>query len=223
MSADEADAILRVFDEIDRAVGAFAGRSGLACPTGCGRCCHSPHVEARVAECLPLAEELRRRGESGMWHGRLEAMGGAGRCVFFVPEAGDTGRGRCSVYAFRPSLCRLFGFAGRVGKDGRRELAACMVHRAAAPEALDRAMRLIDGDPACLPVFSDYSARLAGIAPDGNDPLPINEAMRRAIERTALRDALAAAESRHADPADGPDEPPTPSSPEPPDVTPVAA
>jgi len=80
-------------------------------------------VEASPSEMLPLAAELYRRGEAEVWLEKLENAEDV--CVFFAKDPNSDWKGRCSVYPWRPSLCRLFGFSSRKNKNGRPELVKC--------------------------------------------------------------------------------------------------
>lgn len=185
--------MVRVFREIDAAVEGFASRSGLRCPPGCGTCCLSPEVEATVPECLPLARELFDRGDGFDWIGRLESLKGS-RCALYAPEPGEARRGRCTVYAYRPSLCRLFGFAGRSEKTGRHVLSVCKTHRQECAGQVAEAEALVERNPDALPLFSDFSGRVESMSPAGGGRLPINEAILRALEQVGLERELRARE-----------------------------
>jgi len=120
---NDINATMVALGEIDEKTSTFQQQSGLSCPEGCGRCCHSPTVEASPSEMLPLAAELYRRGEAEVWLEKLENAEDV--CVFFAKDPNSDWKGRCSVYPWRPSLCRLFGFSSRKNKNGRPELVKC--------------------------------------------------------------------------------------------------
>jgi Fe-S-cluster containining protein len=171
---------------IDEETKAFRALTGLQCPPGCGACCQNPEVEATSLEMLPIARELWQSGELGEWMERVEAVDGKGVCVFYQPDALISGNGRCGIYAWRPSLCRLFGFAAIVNKQGEPELAACKKHKEIMPEVVERAQAAIEnGLP--VPHFADFSMQLSNLDPHlGRERLPINQALKMAIERVGL-------------------------------------
>lgn len=172
--------------EIQHATDAFEAKSGIKCRQGCGQCCLKPGIEARPLELLPLARSLHAQGEADEWYERAAAKP-SGACIFYKPEPQDETLGRCGVYALRPSLCRLFGFAAVSRKDGGSALAACHWHKRLQPDVVVRAQAAIDqGDK--VPLFSEYALRLSMLAPGtGLDTImPINEALQRALEKTAL-------------------------------------
>ncbi|MDK9706667.1 MAG: YkgJ family cysteine cluster protein [Desulforhopalus sp.] len=118
---------MSIYRQLDAAVAAFAERTGLSCPQGCGHCCLSENVEATVLECLPLAFTLFRDGQADALLQQLEDAGDRGRCVLYRPDLTQAGLWGCSQYATRPVVCRLFGFAGNRDRDGVPRLAMCRV------------------------------------------------------------------------------------------------
>lgn len=183
---------------------AFSAAHGLHCPPGCGACCLSPEVECSVTEWGPLVRELVREGRAeavlAQLHGQLAS--GSSVCVFYAPEDGDPRRGRCQVYGLRPMICRLFGFSARRDRDGTPELVSCRVMREQDPAAVAAAAQAVrEGAPA--PVMGDLMGAVLAEAP-GTDGrmLPINEALRVALERALLRARFEAAEETGEDPDD---------------------
>lgn len=173
-----------VFDEVDRGTSAFASASGIACPPGCGACCHSPNVEASELEMLPMAEHLMETGEAETVYQLLSQQPGEKICVFFKPVPGSSTDGRCSRYTHRPLVCRLFGFAGRHNKEGRPQFNACKVHQQAIPHEVRDAIDRVDRGTLRPPLFSEAMDAVWAIHPTlGFDRFPINEALRKALER----------------------------------------
>lgn len=158
----------------------------MACPPGCGACCHSAEVETSEAELAPLVARLLARGESADLRAALAQREAAGdrRCALFVPEPNSSTGGRCSAYEDRPSICRLFAFAARRDADGRPELVTCRTLRAADPLAVARAERdVAAGGPAVF--YSDYGLADAASGSAG-ELQPINLALERALARAEL-------------------------------------
>lgn len=184
------------FEAIDREVDALVAATGLACPPGCGACCLSPEVEAAPEELALLAQEWVRRGEALALLERLATLETEGRrqCALYRPSSEDGRQGRCGAYAWRPLVCRLFGFAARHDRRGRTELVVCAVMSSAAPETTAAAARQVAaGTPA--PLFGDHAHGLiADFGGRGTERLPINQALRQALERALLSARLSAAE-----------------------------
>jgi len=170
--------ITQIYSEIDRQIETFQQASGLQCPSGCGKCCENPEVETTPLEVLPLALELLRRDEAEHWLDK--ASENARVCIFYQPDPLIAGNGRCGVYAWRPSLCRLFGFASIKNKYDRPELAACKIHKQTLPQVLKNLPIEL------APNFGDFSMQLRNLQPDRSDLVPINQAVAIAINKVGL-------------------------------------
>ena len=99
-------------------------------------------------------------------------------CVFFNPFSAS---GNCSMYRERGLICRLFGFSGRVNKQGEREFITCSIIR--------EDLKILSPGPVLhkAPNMSSYYMRLFGIDPDLSIKyLPINQAIQKAIEMVAF-------------------------------------
>lgn len=181
--------VLRIFHDADDATRAFQEQSGLTCPEGCGRCCENPRIEATTVEMLPMALALMEQGRGDEMHARARERHGH-LCVFFE-QHGD-GKGRCTAYAWRPTLCRLFGYAGVRRKHGARELAVCAVHSVEQADIVIDAMDRVERGELALPVFSDHARAVMSLDPvDGRTPMPINDALAEALEKVLFaRDVI---------------------------------
>ena len=178
---------------MDAGTSAFAAATGLACPSGCGACCHSPEVESSVVDLLPAAFALFEGGRAESLLERLGESPDERVCALYEPDAGDPLRGRCSLYEQRPSLCRLFGFTARRDRLGQPEFLGCREHGSSTPEAYARAVtRVASGAP--VQMLADEVAAVASEAGPSAAALPINQALRAALERVGLQLALSASE-----------------------------
>ncbi len=172
--------IMEIYGEIDRQIEVFQTASGLQCPSGCGKCCQNPEVETTPLQMLPLAMALINQDLAEAWLEKVDMVNYAGACVFYQSDRFIAGNGRCGVYAWRPSLCRLFGFAATRNKHGEPELAACKVHKETMPE-------LVATVPTQLaPSFADFAMQLANLDPSQSELMPINKALAIAIQKLGL-------------------------------------
>jgi len=183
-----------LFARIDRATTDFAAASGITCAPGCGQCCNNPAVEASVAELEPMAETLFATGEAERVHALATAAHGR-PCVLYAADPADPRKGRCSRYGDRPTLCRLFGFAAVRTRRPTPELAACRIHRQHDAAAVARGEALAERGEA--PLMADFGMELRALAGAGSQAelMPINDAIRLAIERAFLRRMDAAPEA----------------------------
>ena len=186
-SSNLSSRILELYSEMDKRTSEFQSRSGLKCPAGCGQCCESPKLKATVIELLPAAEELFYRGKAQQWLECIASIGETGRCVFFQPDPSTPGNGHCQLYAFRPSICRVFGFAVMKDKNGKPELVSC--------RCLNEKMAILGKEVqgaiwAGMPVPSvDYFfLKIMAFEPSslGRRQVPINQALRLALEQYGL-------------------------------------
>ncbi len=186
MNSEVIPQIVALYDRIDTETAAFQTATGLNCPPGCGKCCENPEVEATVLEMMPLALELWRTGEAAEYLERLSSLNSPESCLCYRPDPLVPGNGRCSVYPWRPTLCRLFAFATVKNKLGNPELAACIRQKQTIPDQVEGAkMAIASGMSA--PNFGEIADAVANIDPSlGSDRFPINHALKQALQRVGL-------------------------------------
>jgi Fe-S-cluster containining protein len=190
--------ILELYFEIDRQTSEFQSATGLYCPPGCGQCCDSTTPEATVIELLPAAQELFSRGEAQQWLEHLASIRETEKCILYQPDPLILGNGRCQLYLWRPSVCRLFGFGAMKNRDGELELVTCGRQKKEKPFAIKAVQEAISGRISA-PSFDYSSLQIATLEPSlGRQRLPINQALQLALERYGLTIQLLEANSRGA-------------------------
>jgi Fe-S-cluster containining protein len=166
--------VLDVLEEAEAEALRFGRAASLACPVRCGDCCRDDRPEDSVLAALPAAYRAVEQGMAGSLAAAAAEEETAHPCVFYeeiLPE-------HCTIYSLRPLVCRLFGFAGRRDKHGRAQFSPC---RRMTPPA-------VPVDPAAVPVFSDFAARLEGLYPPlGSERRGLNAAFHRAAQWLLLR------------------------------------
>ena len=176
--------MMALFEGIDRQTEKFAAQTGLRCKGGCGACCTTPDVETTVAEVLPLAVHL---WSSSLAEKSLEAIRSNPSkdvCVFYRPDPLQKGAGRCSIYAYRPGLCRLFGFAARNDKHGQQILVTCKVIKDSQPQTCKRIQEELQKGTLEAPLLTTHAFSVSNIDPvHGLENLPINQAIRLGLEK----------------------------------------
>jgi Fe-S-cluster containining protein len=140
-------------------------------------------------EMLPLARELFQRREAYQVLERLISNGSAGMCIFFVPGSSESIDGHCFYYSYRPTVCRLFGFAAWKNKRGIQEAAFCKRQKEWSPALVATAEDAISKglNP---PDYTHFSIRFSAL---DNKLMPINRAIHLAVERYGLRVQMAEA------------------------------
>lgn len=184
--------VMDLYADIDKSVAEFQLKCGLRCPAGCGACCPTAEVETTVLEMMPVAHEILCRGEADAWLQRLRPQMDSGKCLLYTSEPEQAAAGHCSFYRWRPSLCRLFGFAAVRTRSGAKTLSVCKYIRQNDPQSAAAAEVLADQAPA----FFRYNSQVYSIDPVlGNALMPINTALRHAIERIGLHNSFAYSET----------------------------
>ena len=177
--------LLKLFRKLDCDIRKFQRASGLKCREGCGQCCENPRVETTAAEFLPLAFHLWREKKAEGWLLKAQEQNFTGRCVFYEPRADHSGRGRCSVYALRPLICRLFGFSAVTDKNNRKMLLTCPIIKTEFSSALPGIEKAIN-EKMFIPKTTDYVLQAQQIDPSLSRQLPINEALKLSLEKVGL-------------------------------------
>lgn len=171
--------VQEVFDQLDASITEFKQATTLHCKAGCWKCCHKADIEATPLEFLPLAMHLYKQGLAEEWLLRLESDSSP-YCTVLSP--GSLASGKCSEYPHRGLICRLFGYSARKNKHGRKELVTCTIIKTEQTEPYQKAQEEIDGGFP-VPVMSHYYTRLVNLdASLAGELLPINAAIRKAIE-----------------------------------------
>lgn len=187
MNLDVTNGLTDLYTQIDQDIAVFQAKTNLHCPIGCGWCCQNPDVETTTLEMLPLVLELFRRGEIEVWLQQAEASDYQGGCIFYQPDPLIDGNGRCQVYPWRPTICRLFGFATTTPKSGQVQLAACVRHKNIMPETVAQVQEAIALGIIDALNFADVAQQVTNLDPTlAQQRLPINEAFKVAVEKVGL-------------------------------------
>ena len=171
---------------LDKCIKRFQRLGGVHCLPGCGSCCEGRNVEATVLEMMPMAVALYRLKECGQWQEDALFSAKEPLCIFYNKDNSVCGSGCCSMYHFRPLLCRLFGFSVRKNKHGQMEFFTCARIRTADPRVYERVQGLIKEGMA-VPMMTDFSMRVYSIDPYlSRERLPVTQALQRAYENVAF-------------------------------------
>lgn len=172
----------RLFGLLDQEIAEFNSHANLHCKAGCGKCCTKPDIDASPLEFLPWSYHLFLQGKAADILGKL-TNDPTQICHIYAPlSLTDKSQGSCGDYLHRGLICRLFGYGATKDKLGQLRLATCKIIKDGQRENYDEATQAISqGLP--IPLFSDYYMKLAQIDfRMGNTIVPINEALKMAIE-----------------------------------------
>lgn len=172
----------RLFAKLDQEIHVFQGQTGLHCYAGCGKCCTKPDIEASPLEFLPLAFHWFLTGKAEEMLAKIDAQND-GICIAYSPlSILEKAKGSCSEYPHRGLICRLFGYGASKDKLGQLRLVTCRLIKEGQAEDYQKAVASIAGGQ-FVPIFTDYYQNLLQVDfKMGNTILPINEAIREAIE-----------------------------------------
>lgn len=162
----------------DKEVKKGKNHTGLACLPHCAACCAYQDIEASPAEFLPFAWHAWRLGLLEQWFDELDRHDSK-ICLFARFNEGEWG---CRIYPARGLICRLFGFAATLDKNGRPVFAACRILRQNRPE-LVKAVDAYLSKGGKMPIIANYYRQLSAIEPvSGREMLPVNQAIKKAFE-----------------------------------------
>jgi Fe-S-cluster containining protein len=170
-------AVERIYAQIDKAGKKFLDATKVQCPSGCARCCHGKNVSASPLEFLPFAYKLYLNGTLDDRYWDMKGLQQQ-RCFLVEGETLES-NGKCSEYAHRGVVCRLFGNGASVLKTGRKSYSACTILKSqiADQEQFDLNLQKL------APVYSDYYMKLRAIDNQyGAMLFPINLAILKAME-----------------------------------------
>lgn len=173
--------VYRQYIEIEFRIRNLMRLIDFKCPEKCGYCCASHEIESTVVEMYPLMMHILRSGRIEDLIGKLARKKESDPCIFFEPYPGCSCEGFCTVYRFRPLICRMFSFSGRKRKDGSVEPQVCRILRARDPEGVTRLGALCR--EGVVPEMAPYFMKIAGLDPQrGYRLLPFDDALREAID-----------------------------------------
>jgi len=176
--------VMALYADLDRQVATYQLESGLRCLPRCGRCCPVADIHCTVLEMLPLAEIILSQGTAERCLAAIALAAPTPGCVLYLTDPPKDSPGHCGYYPWRPTVCRLFGFAAVRTREGTRDMAVCKRLKTVAPDAV----AIARGQAHRAPCISDVGTALYAIDPvTGSRLMPINEALQRAILRAGLR------------------------------------
>lgn len=176
--------VLNEYQLLSEEFGSFQAQAGLHCLSGCGACCNNPQVEASVLEMLPLALHLFDTGQAEHYLEQMQDSGGFA-CHLFERHSLDGLKGACSVYEWRPGICRMFGVAGYRSKTDVPTLSICSTIKNQMPaKYADALIAVTTSSP---PMLTHGRQRIAKIDYTlGDKLLPINLALQLALEKVLM-------------------------------------
>jgi Fe-S-cluster containining protein len=163
--------IEQLYLKMDKENDAFSKNSNLRCVSTCGGvCCSNKDVEVSPADLIPLVISLIKNNNLEEYLVKAEKDKNEA-CLFFK-------EGKCSIYPYRATLCRLFGYSSVYNKKGQKTLSVCSYIKQATKELVCPVIT------ESAPNLVDYSLKVNNFLPAWDvNPLPFNQAFLYAAER----------------------------------------
>lgn len=185
----KASEVLEIYDDACRTIKDIQIETGLRCLPSCRECCKTSgeSIQVTITEFLPLSLRLWNEGSAEYLLRRLEDVSDSDCCILFEGSGEIRGEGGCTEYAFRPLICRLFGFSGIIDKLGRVTPVICKYVRRDYPFCVGKFTEKVSSGLE-IPIISNYLKRIQGIDPYmGSRTYSINSALRKALEYVGMR------------------------------------
>ncbi len=175
-------AVRRVFDQLEKETNQLKLHTGLRCKSSCGHCCYNPNISSTVLEFLPFAYDLFKVGRAEEILFKLEVGHEQTDCINLKKLTYFEGAGHCENYTGRGLICRLFGFAAMLDKNGNPALVTCKIMKNDPELGYQKTVDYINNGGK-IPVFRNYYTKIRFIDPAlGTDLHPINKAIEMALK-----------------------------------------
>lgn len=171
-----------LYREMSETFSSYQSSTGLACLSGCGRCCLNPDVEASTLEMIPFALHILDTGLMDEWLIKTESKTSQ-PCLLFKGDS--EGQGQCGSYEHRPAICRMFGVAGYYDKEHQATLSVCKFIKEKYPTQTQdlKDLALLTNTP----MLSFWNSKMSDLDPHLiQKRMPINEAIHSALEKVSL-------------------------------------
>lgn len=180
MVVSKVNEVKKVLEEAEIQTNYFGQKNGISCPSGCGLCCITPNIEASPLEFLPAAYQLYRDGKAETALELVREKPLKSVCIFYDDAPGTTER--CTMYANRGLVCRLFGYSARINKLNQYSMITCQIIKQSEPYN-----KLGQPELRFAPLAAGFYMQLRNIdIREGDRMMPVNEAIRNAIEMVLL-------------------------------------
>ena len=177
-----------IYREIEAEQNLWREKCGFDCAAGCGQCCVGFEPDILDSEALFLASWILENQEEKA----MSILDGS-----FVPKRSGEYKGcilfdesspyHCTVYGGRCCICRLFGYSGDRGKDGKKRFKPCKFYPENTPLVFERRQyeenELFSKFAALPPAFSDTMEKVIAISPEHTETKPLRQALLEAIKR----------------------------------------
>ena len=171
----------QIYSDLEKHQEFFCSGFNVHCKEGCGSCCEHfvPDITEREAEYLAFGLISEGRAETV-----LEKVSQTDHdnppCPLYDI---DNKEHHCTVYPYRPLICRLFGAAASKSKDGHPVFRNCKWND---NPGLEIPSHVLEEHKEYLVVMSDYGMRLEEEEINDTDTSMIYDALLRAVNKVDL-------------------------------------
>ena len=170
---EKIDEIKRIYDELELKQKDFCSSFDIACIDGCGKCCENYIPDIKIVEAYFIAYGLIKEGRDKEIYELLNNNNNDKTCPLFIKDS----KYHCSLYKYRPLVCRLFGASFNKDKNGDIAYRNCK-WKNEEYLSLNESNKKKD----LLIFMSDYGEMLQEINPDDSDTELLTIAVKKALD-----------------------------------------
>ncbi|MGP1507433.1 MAG: YkgJ family cysteine cluster protein [Sphaerochaeta sp.] len=172
--AERLDIMKKLYEKLESAQNLFQEKFRIHCKEGCGTCCEHFNPDITPLESDYLAYGLILEGRDSdvlkLLHSESENPGG---CPLYRKNSVF----HCSVYKWRPMICRLFGASAVTAKDGHAAFRNCKWNTGTKEVSSSALEKNRDS----VVIMGDYGRELNENQPGETDTLPLAQALENSI------------------------------------------
>ena len=174
---DRLKRIRKVYEKLEKKQQKFASTFNITCKDGCGTCCEHFNPNITEVEAEFLAYGLIVEGRDQEIYDALQVFDdNAEYCPLYNKY--DIYK-HCTVYKWRPLVCRLFGYAASLDKDGNPVYRTCKYN----DRNCDVSTEVLKKNKSSLVIMKDYGMMIEEIDSKKNRSNLLKEELLRAIDK----------------------------------------
>lgn len=168
--------IRRIYEKLEKKQIKFCDEFCIHCEEGCGMCCEHFTPDITEVEAEFLAYGLIKENKADLVLELLKSKDISDHyCPLYIKESNH----HCSVYKWRPLICRLFGATASEDKDGNPTFRKCKWNSLGR----DITKEEFNKNKKAVIIMSDYGGAVNDIAPDYIDKELLPTALPKAIDK----------------------------------------
>lgn len=169
--------VMKLYDKLEKKQEKFCDKFDIHCCEGCGSCCEHFTPDINEVEALFLAYGLIKENRD---QEVLELLHSKNMDEeHYCPLYRENNPFHCSVYKYRPLICRLFGASASHDKEGKCVFKKCKFN-SIGHDVDDETFKK---HKSALVLMSDYGETINQIAPNDLDRELLPYALEKAIDK----------------------------------------